>query len=949
MQPTQQVEGLAPRRSRPLALGAVALTLALWTTTAAAAPRAGVDCGCSATGSFVRPAAPSEASPPDGITGLSPDKTFRVSAVLRSGVTSTVTVVDVASGATVLTAVADDWGFGTKDSQFVVLPPAGGALPSILLYHLTAGGAALVRRIDLSSAGGAVSFSPKGNHAVSFQLSPTGLNATVTVFDPATGADRFRGDYTYTQPIGSPTAGTKATARLGFSPDAGEETFAYWYLSGLDSVSSRFANLLAGPAAPASREGSNFVVGFSRCGDVLGFVETVPDPLSAGLTFSATSVYSTATGQPLSTVDTFPIAEAVTLATTATDHVAQKAAGFVPPFAALAPNTAAAACPAPDPAVTARFDLPPTALSLIPVTFTDTSLVPVGASITDRQWSFGDGTAGSGAVVSHVFAAPGAYTVTLTVTDRSGRRTSVSHPISIAGNQPPVAAYTLTPSPPTRRDLVTLADVSTDDDGIAFRSWIINGETSGDPSVTVHACGPTLTVELTVTDFAGQRATRSEVITLIEPSPPDILVPAGGDLAAAILTACPGDRLQLEAGTYQGGVRLRDVSLRGAGAGASIVEGFGASPAAWVLDLFADQGQVVTVSELTVRGGGLAEAGGGVNVTADTDGLVSLERLEVTGNTAHGGVWIDSVSGEVQVHEASVHHNENTLPSSYGGGIGMSCCAVVTVDGSELAFNTANAAGGQGGGAALAESDGITFTRNHVHDNSAAAQGGGISLEVNTPRVARVALNRFHGNTTVAAGGGAVALRGAAVFAGNLVAGNPAGGVVETGRISRLTVVNSTIADNGGPGLVVPRDPAGASAALVWNTIVTGHAVDVDGPLTGGGANLISAAAGFAGAGDYHLAAGSPALDAGDGAAVPVELTVDLDGEERAVAALAGGVARVDIGADERPTAAGGGGGGVPPAAAPGGGCGQGGLDGLGAAALSALGLLRARRRRGAV
>ncbi len=62
-----------------------------------------------------------------------------------------------------------------------------------------------------------------------------------------------------------------------------------------------------------------------------------------------------------------------------------------------------------------------------------TSSDPDG-SIASWAWTFGDGGTGSGATVSHTFAAAGGYTAQLTVTDNQGATNSTSVPISVTPN-----------------------------------------------------------------------------------------------------------------------------------------------------------------------------------------------------------------------------------------------------------------------------------------------------------------------------------------------------------------------------------------------------------------------------------------------------------------------------------------------------------------------------------
>ncbi|TNF30988.1 MAG: PKD domain-containing protein [Bacteroidetes bacterium] len=62
----------------------------------------------------------------------------------------------------------------------------------------------------------------------------------------------------------------------------------------------------------------------------------------------------------------------------------------------------------------------------IPVDFESSSAVATG-QITGFQWDFGDGTTGTGGQVSHAYAAPGTYTVTLTISSEGCTESSTSN------------------------------------------------------------------------------------------------------------------------------------------------------------------------------------------------------------------------------------------------------------------------------------------------------------------------------------------------------------------------------------------------------------------------------------------------------------------------------------------------------------------------------------------
>ncbi len=136
-------------------------------------------------------------------------------------------------------------------------------------------------------------------------------------------------------------------------------------------------------------------------------------------------------------------------------------------------------------------------------------------------WDFGDGTTSESETPKHSFAEKKTYTITLTVTDSRGGSTTVTKTLTI-GNEPPVAAFTYSPTSPAVGEAVQFTDKSTDSDGtVQGWEWDFGDGTTSDqqnPTHTYSAAG-TYTVTLVVTDDkGGQSSAATQDITVAGPT-----------------------------------------------------------------------------------------------------------------------------------------------------------------------------------------------------------------------------------------------------------------------------------------------------------------------------------------------------------------------------------------------------------------------------------------------
>jgi len=148
------------------------------------------------------------------------------------------------------------------------------------------------------------------------------------------------------------------------------------------------------------------------------------------------------------------------------------------------------------------------------VSFTDQSS-DIDGGVTTWSWSFGDGSTSTAQHPVHTYAAGGAFTVTLTVTDDEGGTDAETQTVTLAspGNQPPTADFLAVASNLS----VTFTDLSGDSDGsVTSWSWDFGDGNSSSAQNPVHAYASAgdYPVTLTVTDNEGATGSVTQTVSV---------------------------------------------------------------------------------------------------------------------------------------------------------------------------------------------------------------------------------------------------------------------------------------------------------------------------------------------------------------------------------------------------------------------------------------------------
>ena len=149
------------------------------------------------------------------------------------------------------------------------------------------------------------------------------------------------------------------------------------------------------------------------------------------------------------------------------------------------------------------------------------------SAIVSYVWDFGDGTPPvAGLRVTHSFAQQGLFNVKLTVTNDRGASSTTTASVAVGPSFLPVAKFTTSPAAPFVGDTVFFnASASTAGAGhtlVSYRWSFGDGAATatGVNTTHVYTSGGNFTVQLTVTDEAGQSVTNETILTVTIPASP---------------------------------------------------------------------------------------------------------------------------------------------------------------------------------------------------------------------------------------------------------------------------------------------------------------------------------------------------------------------------------------------------------------------------------------------
>ena len=242
-----------------------------------------------------------------------------------------------------------------------------------------------------------------------------------------------------------------------------------------------------------------------------------------------------------------------------------------------------------------------------------------------------------------------------------------------------------------------------------------------------------------------------------------------------------------------------------------------------------NEGGTLTLNHTVISGNGATDAGGGVS---NLGGTLTLNHTVISGNGAtDGGGGVSNVGGTVTLNHTTISGNK---ADDNGGGLSNDEGTVLIINGSTLSQNIA---GGEGGGLSnfgIGTSTGTVTIDNSTISGNQAGDGGGLSNLGGTLTLNHTVIS---GNGATVDGGGVVNVEGGVLtIRSSTIADNQAGGT--GGGLHNFdataTVIGSTASANRakwGGALLNEAGPTGGTLTVRNSTISGNHAAEGGGGL----------------------------------------------------------------------------------------------------------------------
>src|SRR5882757_8143279 len=392
-----------------------------------------------------------------------------------------------------------------------------------------------------------------------------------------------------------------------------------------------------------------------------------------------------------------------------------------------------------------------------------------------------------------------------------------------------------------------------------------------------------------------------------------IMVPGvQSTVQAGINAANNGDTVLVGPGTYVENINFNGKAITLTSSGGPLVTILDGGANGTVVTFNNNETTSATLSGFTIRNGlQNGQFGGGILIAAASP---TISNNIITGNHAAVGIGMYINGGSPVIRNNTITGN-NQLGAGDGGagGGGILVAGSSSTPGSpqivnNIITNNSVAFGGVGGGISVFYYSSPLIQGNLIRGNSAYNGGGGISLQsYNSPLVLQ---NVIVNNITLGGGsGGGMYVSPSnlpVTIVDNTIAGNNAtdgtSGIFTTGFAQYATFTNNIVVAHAGQNAITCNTTySSISPVFSYNDSYSAGGGAWSGPCdTSSNPGNISADPLFLSApnNDFHLALGSPAIDAGNNAAAGLPST-DYDNNPRIADGNGDGVSLVDLGAYE--------------------------------------------------